>query len=276
MEYLYIFLFFLAFAMVGLMIGLTLEEAFADYFDAVNIRYNDNPVTCIFEPKYDEEYFNSNQIPAVFTGVKEWENILTKATGGDWYIPIYVYKWEEHIDKEVHDYLDCDIFITFEEHNDGKIVNNSALGFNYYNHSWSKHKYSHIVVFSNTIDKESFNIDLGVIEDGDVVEITLKSVRVPDSDIHHIVKHEYGHAVGLLHHWNDDRSNDPRSVMHPTFTPFEDYYMEIQPRDVYGVVQLYGEDGWGTPNPAFVGKKIESLEWFIPKIDVLDVRVLLQ
>ena len=31
MEYLYIFLFFLAFAMVGLMIGLTLEEAFADY-----------------------------------------------------------------------------------------------------------------------------------------------------------------------------------------------------------------------------------------------------
>ena len=111
MEYLYILLFFLAFAMVGLMIGLTLEEAFADYFDAVNIRYNDNPVTCIFEPKYDEEYFNSNQIPAVFTGVKEWENILTKATGGDWYIPIYVYKWEEHIDKEVHDYLDCDIFI---------------------------------------------------------------------------------------------------------------------------------------------------------------------
>ena len=52
--------------------------------------------------------------------------------------------------------------------------------------------------------------------------------------------------------------------------------MEIQPRDVYGVVQLYGEDGWGTPNPTFVGKKIESLEWFIPKIDVLDVRVLLQ
>ena len=50
MEYLYILLFFLAFAMVGLMIGLTLEEAFADYFDAVNIRYNDNPVTCIFEP----------------------------------------------------------------------------------------------------------------------------------------------------------------------------------------------------------------------------------
>ena len=104
----------------------------------------------------------------------------------------------------------------------------------------------------------------------------MKSVRVPDSDIHHIIKHEYGHAVGLLHHWNDDRSNDPRSVMHPTFTPFENYYMEIQPRDVYGIIQLYGEDGWSHPNPAFVGKKIESLEWFIPKIDVIDVRVLLQ
>ena len=48
MEYLYIFLFFLAFAMVGLMVGLTMQEAFGDYFDAVNIRYNDNPVTCVF------------------------------------------------------------------------------------------------------------------------------------------------------------------------------------------------------------------------------------
>ena len=48
MEYLYILIFFLAFAMVGLMIGLTMQEAFADYFDAVNIIYNDNTVTCVF------------------------------------------------------------------------------------------------------------------------------------------------------------------------------------------------------------------------------------
>ena len=114
MEYLYILLFFLAFAMVGLMIGVTMEAAFADYFDAVNIRYNDNPVTCIFEPEYDEQYFNSNQLHAVFTGVKEWENTLTRATGGDWYIPLVVYEWEDHVDKDVHDYMNCDIFITFE------------------------------------------------------------------------------------------------------------------------------------------------------------------
>ena len=30
------------------------------------------------------------------------------------------------------------------------------------------------------------------------------------------------------------------------------------------------------PNPVFLDKKIESLEWFIPKIVVSDVRVLLQ
>lgn len=276
MEYLYIFLFFLAFAMVGLMIGLTMQEAFGDYFNVVNIRYNDNPVTCVFEPEYDEDYFNSNQLNAVFTGVKEWENTLTRATGGDWYIPIYVYEWEDHLEKTVHDYMHCDILISFEERNNGGVAGDHALGFNYYDHSWSKHKYSHIVVYSYTVNHKSLTIDLGVIKDGDNIEIEIKPERLDDSDIHHIVKHEYGHAIGLLHHWNDDRSDDSRSIMHPTFTPFEDFYMEIQPRDVYAVIQLYGEDGWGTPNPIFVGKKIESLEWFIPKIDVLDVRVLLQ
>jgi hypothetical protein len=49
--------------------------------------------------------------------------------------------------------------------------------------------------------------------------------------------------------------------------------MSIQPRDVYAMVQLYGEDGWGTPNPPRIDKVFQSLDWFIPKIDIEDVRV---
>jgi len=245
--------------------------AYSDYFEAVNIRYYDNPTTCIFEPEYDED-FTTNHLPAVFNGIKEWEKILTKATGGDWYIPVVLYEWEHHINKGVHDYLNCDILITFEETNDQNIVGQSALGFNYYNHSWSKHKYSHIVVFSNVYhNAANATIDLGVVQDGDEITITITPKSLEYADMHHIVKHEWGHAVGVLHHFNTSTVT-PKSVMHPTFEPFTDYYMEIQPRDVYAITQLYGEDGWGRPNPAVISKHFAAAEYFIPAILIEDLR----
>ena len=61
--------------------------------------------------------------------------------------------------------------------------------------------------------------------------------------------------------------------MHPHFEPFTDFYLEIQPRDIYGIVKLYGEDGWSHPNPAYIDKNFQSLDWFIPQIDIEDVRV---
>ena len=275
MEYLYILLFFLAFAMVGLMFGLTLQEAFGDYFKTINLRFIDNPNVCIFEPEYDEDYFNSEMIYSVFSGIKEWETTLEKSTKGDWYLPIYVYQWEDHIDKVVHDYLDCQIIVSFEQTNDGSRVGYSALGYTYFDHSWSKHKYAHIVIFTETVRANQV-IDIGNIEDGDEIVIDLKTIRIPNSDIHHIMKHEFGHGVGLLHHYNSDISDENRSVMSPDFKPFTDYYMPIQPRDVHAMVELYGEDGWAYPNPIIIPKKIETMEWFIPLIDVVDLRVLLQ
>lgn len=274
MEGLYIFLFLLAFTMVGVMFGFTIQEAFGDYFKTINIRFTDNPTTCIFEPEYDEEYFNQYQLYSVFTGIKEWENTMTLATGGDWYIPLYLYEWEEHIDKKVHDYLDCDIVITFEETNDLSRVGKTALGYTHFDHSWSKHKYSQIVVFTYNINTPHM-IDLGEIKDNSEIVINLEPKRMEDSDIQHIIKHEFGHAVGLLHHYNTS-GDENKSVMSPTFKPFTNYTMPIQPIDVNAMVILYGEDGWKHPNPIFLDKKIESLEWFIPKIVVSDVRVLLQ
>jgi hypothetical protein len=261
--------------MVGLVFGLTLQEAFGDYFKTINLRFIDNPNVCIFEPEYDEDYFNSEMIYSVFSGIKEWETTLEKSTKGDWYLPIYVYQWEEHIDKEVHDYLDCQIIVSFEQTNDGSRVGNSALGYTYFDHSWSKHKYAHIVIFTETVRANQV-IDIGTIQDGQKIVINLQTERIPNSDIHHIMKHEFGHSIGLLHHYNSDISDDKRSVMDSTFEAFKDYYMPIQPRDVHAIVELYGEDGWANPNPIVIPKKIETMEWFIPLIDVVDLRVLLQ
>ena len=275
MEGLYIFLFLLAFIMVGLVFGLTLQEAFGDYFKTINLRFIDNPNVCIFEPEYDEDYFNNEMIYSVFSGIKEWETTLEKSTKGNWYLPTYVYQWEDHIDKEVQDYLHCQIIVSFEQTNDGSRVGNSALGYTYFDHSWSKHKYAHIVIFTETIRANQV-IDIGTIQDGQKIVINLQTERIPSSDIHHIMKHEFGHSVGLLHHYNSDISDDKRSVMDSTFKAFKDYYMSIQPRDVHAIVELYGEDGWANPNPIVIPKKIETMEWFIPLIDVVDVRVLLQ
>ena len=275
MEGLYIFLFLLAFIMVGLVFGLTLQEAFGDYFKTINLRFIDNPNVCIFEPEYDEDYFNNEMIYSVFSGIKEWETTLEKSTKGNWYLPTYVYQWEDHIDKEVQDYLHCQIIVSFEQTNDGSRVGNSALGYTYFDHSWSKHKYAHIVIFTETVRANQV-IDIGTIQDGQKIVINLQTERIPSSDIHHIMKHEFGHSVGLLHHYNSDISDDKRSVMDSTFKAFKDYYMSIQPRDVHAIVELYGEDGWANPNPIVIPKKIETMEWFIPLIDVVDVRVLLQ
>ena len=275
MEYLYIFLFFLAFAMVGLMFGLTINEAFADYHEAINLRFVENPVTCIFEPEYEIDNFDTELVHGVYSGIKVWETTMSKATDGDWKIPILIIKADDHINKGVHDFKYCDILISFEENNDGKIAGDLALGYTYFDHSWSAHKYAHIVIFTGVVNN-SFNIDLGTIQDGDEIIITIKPKPIEVTDIHHITKHEWGHAVGLLHHYNEDGSDENRSVMSPTFKPFEGFYMAIQPIDVNAIIHLYGEDGWSQPNPVSIDKKIESVEWFIPKLDVLDVRVLLQ
>ena len=197
------------------------------------------------------------------------------ATNGDWKIPILIIPAEDHTDKGVHDFKYCDILISFEEFNDGSIVDDTALGYTYFNHSWSVHKYAHIVIFSHST-LSGLNIDLGVVQDGDEIKIEIKPRPLGLTDVHHITKHEWGHAVGLLHHYNEDYSDENRSVMSPTFTPFEDFYMQIQPIDVNAIIQMYGEDGWSQPNPAFIDKKIKSVEWFIPKLVVSDVRVLLQ
>ena len=275
MEYLNIFLFLLAFAMVGLTIGLTLESAFADYHKTINLRFVENPVTCVFEAEYNQEWFNENTIYGVYSGIKEWENVMSMATDGDWKTPILIIAAEDHTDKEVHDFKYCDILISFEEYNDQSIVDEFALGYTYFNHSWSAHKYAHIVIFSHSLNS-GLNIDLGVIQDGDEIKIEIKPRPLELTDIHHITKHEWGHAVGLLHHYNEDLSDESRSVMSPKFEPFKDYYMQIQPIDVNAIIHMYGEDGWASPNPPYIDKKIESLEWFIPKLVVTDVRVLLQ
>ena len=275
MNWFVITMFLIAFIMIGLMTGLVIQQAHADYFEAINLRFIDNPNVCIFEPEYDEDYFNNETVYPIFSGIKEWETTLEKSTKGDWYIPIYVYQWEDHIDKVVHDYLDCQIIVSFEQTNDGSRVGYSALGYTYFDHSWSKHKYAHIVIFTETIRVNQV-IDIGNIQDKDEIVINLQTERIPSSDIHHIMKHEFGHAVGLLHHYNSDISDEKRSVMDSSFKSFTDYYMPIQPRDVHVMVQLYGEDGWANPNPIIIPKKIETMEWFIPLIDVIDLRVLLQ
>ena len=275
MEYLYILLFLLAFAMVGLMIGVTMQEAFADYHKTVNLRFVENPVTCIFKPEYEIENFDTELIHGVYSGIKTWETTMSKATNGDWKIPILIINAEDHIDKGVHDFKYCDILISFEENNNGSIAGEFALGYTYFNHTWSVHKYAHIVIFT-TVQNHGLNIDLGVVQDGDEIIITIVPKPIEVTDIHHITKHEWGHAVGLLHHYNEDGSDENRSVMSPTFKPFESFYMPIQPIDVNAIIHMYGEDGWSSPNPAYIDKKIKSLEWFIPRLVVSDVRVLLQ
>lgn len=276
METEFIFYYLLAFVLMALCVMIVYEYvAFAegDWFKAVDIRVYDTPDVCIFEPNYDIQYFNEIMFPYVYDGIKQWERNLSLATGGDWYIRTHLYANEYHDEKSVNDFRQCNIIVTFEETNDGKRVGRDALGFTYFDHSWSAHKYSHVVIFTHVYNNK-ISVSSNQTDNG--VTVRILPTKLDLSDIQHITKHEIGHAFGILHHYNADESDDIRSVMHPTFKSFSNHQMDIQPRDVGAMVHMYGEDGFLHPNPIFISKEFAIFEYFIPGIIIEDVRVIVE
>ncbi len=257
--------FFLLF-MLG---SLSLLYAYGDFYKTINMRIAD-PTACVFEPEYDTEYFRDHTRGHVIKAILEWQDKLEFTTDGDWLIPTYYVTWEQHINKSPSDFLDCNILISFEKLNDNPKKPNS-MGYTYYSHSQSWHKYAHIVIFTHTTFTDKIVINFGEND----TTIKTEPNRVKLSDIEFIVKHEFGHALGLLHHYNTDISNEKRSVMHESFVPNINYTMPLQPRDINAIIALYGEDGYGIPNPPYIPKILEADDLYFP-VKITDVRVIEQ
>ncbi len=78
----------------------------------------------------------------------------------------------------------------------------------------------------------------------DRVKITVKAgLGLDFADFRNVVRHEIGHALGLVH------ADDPTDLMYPTYDASaisSDKYPSAL--DINALLYIYGNDGFGPPN----------------------------
>tara|TARA_R110002020_G_scaffold149756_4_gene326195 strand:- start:197 stop:985 length:789 start_codon:yes stop_codon:yes gene_type:complete len=237
--------------------------AHADYFESLGLYLKENPNVCIMEanPNYTE--YHNEIYDLTRSAINNWEYTLQQKTGGDWTFPIYQYSFESHDNKTPRDFPNCDIFMTFEQFANGK-----ALGTTSFDYSNSNHKYSYITTWINSFENHKITIIIGGENPSASKKIEQK--HLPLEAIYNIVLHEFGHALGLGHYQTLDdncKGNDcaERSIMFPSIDPFSSNIKQITDEDIQMVVRLYGDDGFGYPNPVWNPKSCDFLDGKLDK-----------
>ena len=172
---------------------------------------------------------------------------------GGWDIPMKVVMYEDHFDKLVSDFPDCNIFIEFSKENTGQhIQNQKALGYTSIDFSHSKHQWSFIMIYLDSIEVgQSFTFCIGCDEQTKQdYHIDLTAKPMPTEAIQKIIRHEFAHALGVGHYIEDQQSgNNLPSLMFPIMNPFAPIvYDEIPIADREVLRQIYNADGFGGLN----------------------------
>lgn len=177
------------FLMLTLIIPLT-QFAYGDYLEYNNFHIeSEKPDICITEPEDPTiDFYNMGYFNATMLAVAEWEyRLLKENTNFDMNIHYILNK--THHNKNFDDFRWCDVFVLFEKQSDTR-----TLGFTAYKFNDSKHKFSMIVIYTQQNYTKNI-IDIGrheIVEKSFFEVFDLKFVNK-------IVKHEFGHALGLGH-----------------------------------------------------------------------------
>lgn len=229
-----------------------------DTIDTLGFEHKNNPVTCIMEPPpIIQDRFHDSIFIMTYESVRMWSTEMHDYTGGDWFIPMRYYEYEDHFDKTPDDFRECNIFIEYRQYNgsDGNPhQSKSALGYTSFDFSSSLHQYAYVMVFFE-VTQENPRITLCIgCEDKPETEVTMDItyLSMPDESINRIIMHEFGHALGIGHYVDDDRrSNNIDSLMYPSLDPFGTNTSMIEVLDKEVLVVIYEEDGfggmWGIP-----------------------------
>ena len=215
--------------------------------------------------------------------VQEWSDAMDsysqdtrfyKESG--WDIPMKLVYYENHFDKNVVDFPDCNIFIEFSKENTGQhILNKKALGYTSIDFSHSNHQWAFIMVYLDSIEVgQSFTFCIGCSDEKkEEYQIDLTAKPMPTEAIQKIIRHEYAHALGIGHYVEDQEfGNDLPSLMYPIMNPFAPViYDEIPIADREMLRQIYNTDGFGGLNGLMPNKvsieeiKNSSVEHFMEK-----------
>lgn len=223
-----------------------------DRFNTMRVIHKDNPTVCIMEPTEELQVrYYSHLLQIAFDSVMEWQTDMYNFTDGDWYMPMRLYDYEDHFDKDVRDFPECDVFIEYADINPGDVVNSSALAYTSFDFSRSVHQYSYVKIYVQA-EKISSNIAfcLGCNEGLAKADITSKKSHeyLDQETIRKIMLHEIGHALGLGHYIEDkDKNNNESSIMYPYMKAFgiDNSGAEIELADKIMMREMYHKDGFG-------------------------------
>lgn len=241
----------LSVALLCTSLSVAFAEETSDVFESINLIHSNNPNVCILEPDESiQKQYYEYVFKDTFDAVQNVENTMFEITGGNWHTPIYSFDYEEHADKFTSDFPQCNIFIEFEQLNDGMATTGvDSLGFASYDHSNSNHRYSYVKVFLQAQLKQAdISICIGCPEE-ESNELEFKNVYkyMSRDTVKKIVTHEYLHALGLGHYILDRNPlNDVESLMMTTLDPWaENKDNEMKEIDKEMLIKLYTEDGFG-------------------------------
>ena len=227
------------------------ENSSFSKYDSLKLRHNTNPNICLFEVNpeiYDDWGVLKN---TTISAIEEWIFKLDNFyPNSDWSVSIEIIPWIEHEDKKVEDFTNCNIMINYEKSSGGAALGTTSLNFN---KSW--HKFMFINIFLES-QKSKTVINIGNNFNNTTIDRVEDIKPLSILAIKNVILHEFGHGIGLGH-YNSERShniktNYMRSVMVPSIEPFNtDQELYVTYLDIMMIGEMYGENGWNRPVPAY-------------------------
>jgi len=229
-----------AFAFVGLF-----PNAIAwDYFKTMGTQFTINPTVCMMLPDPDVEPRIIQLQNATHNALDEWQNKLQDKIDANWAIYRQVYEWEDHKDLTTDDFPDCSAFVNYSGQLDSFMATHGILGIATVNLD----KGYYWLEIQTQIIKRTIQFHLGATFNESTSGVKSVEAELPLIDIENIIKHEFGHALGLEHFYcNDKRSNCiDDSIMYGKLNTFSNSTKSVKDRDLNMIIRIYGPDGFGT------------------------------